>query len=218
MYYLLYVSIINILLQYNLIIFYIIYLNMLNSNNYFNEVYILYKQRMFTLLRFFNTKRSVNNVSNYLISTFNLITEPIVLISLWFLYVWISNVHNLTSFGIYTFFSDLHSGRHKHAYIYRYLCPWVLSVEFTKLISFLPYDFVFCTCAVIFLLWSVNERVISSGYSKSRLLSIYNLLYSINVFNIFKYFIVFHNCGSYNNHKFIYKKNIILCANYFFKI
>ena len=156
----------------------------------------------------------VNKTTSFFITSFNLVTEPIIMVFFWCTYVCISNNDNLTLLGIYTFFVDIHSGDHKHSYIYRYLCPVVLFKEFNNLLCFLVSDYVFYTCLVIILLWSVNERIISCNYSKSRLLSIYNLLTVVNLFNPFKYCIIFHDCGGYNNHKFIYRKNVLLCANY----
>ena len=152
----------------------------------------------------------VSYISKSLVRGFNTLTDPVSIIAIWCIYVCISDWYNTTLFGAFTFISSIHSGTHRHSYIYRWMCPVILVKESANLICFLSDDFVFCICTLFVLLWSINERVISSYYCKSRLLSIYNLLLVINFFNPFKYCIIFHNCGSYNNHKFIYKKNVIL--------
>ena len=75
------------------------------------------------IFKLFDIKLCIKSISSSIVNAFNLITEPITLVSIWFMYICISNVHNTTPFGMLNFFVDLHSGKHKHAYIYKYLCP-----------------------------------------------------------------------------------------------
>jgi len=137
------------------------------------------------------------------------------IIIFWFVYIGYTNPGVMSLSGTDKFLTDIHSGSHKHAYIYSFLCPVVMMGRVDYAVNLATELNLFYASTFMLFCFVLNELLCQDRYLFDKVLSVFNVFIVLNLFNPIKAVVTFNIYTGFN--KSLFYTNCVLVYRFFLK-